>query len=178
MPYFITSSGKIEININLQDASNCSHSGDCEQDVKELLKKPYIKSQLKKIKPEVLASELEEYGAWDEKELSDHDFNLVRILWLACGDISDNALESLENLKLFDNEGENIDRYTAVFTNRPEREINMFEASGFNENPFHPLGIGMHTSAMIDDGKNSHLGKEIKIEDLPEKAREFVEQNL
>jgi large repetitive protein len=33
---------------------------------------------------------LDEYGAWDDKELRDHAQNLQRILWLACGDIVDN----------------------------------------------------------------------------------------
>jgi hypothetical protein len=39
--------------------------------------------------PATLAAELREYGAWDDDELSEHDANLERILWLACGDISE-----------------------------------------------------------------------------------------
>lgn len=32
------------------------------------------------------------YGAWDEEQLKDHDENLTRILWLACGDILEELL--------------------------------------------------------------------------------------
>jgi len=30
---------------------------------------------------------LRDCGAWDDDELSDHDANLDRLLWIACGDI-------------------------------------------------------------------------------------------
>lgn len=46
-----------------------------------------IAVQLAALDPKALASELQEYGAWDETELADHEQNLQRILWLAAGDI-------------------------------------------------------------------------------------------
>lgn len=77
-------------------------------------------------------------------------------------------------LKLYDNFGETIDRYTAVFTDRPESRPGTYEALAFNSDPFHPCGFGQHTQAM----PGRHLGKKITLEDLPEPARQFVMQNM
>lgn len=85
--WFSTSSGRIELEITLPDAKSASHQGQCDDDVLELSKVPYIAEQLEKIDPKLLADELREYGAWDDEELADHAQNLQRILWLACGDI-------------------------------------------------------------------------------------------
>lgn len=82
-----------------------------------------------------------------------------------------------ENIYLYDNGGKTYDRYTVVFMNRPTHanpKYTMFECVGFNDDPFSPLGFGQYCSAM----PGRHLGKRIKISDLPEKARKFVEQNI
>lgn len=50
---------------------------------------PYIEEQLATIDPALLRDELREYGAWDDEQLADHEQNLQRLLWLACGDIVD-----------------------------------------------------------------------------------------
>lgn len=89
--WFHTSSGLIEMAITTEDAHCGYHSGDCDDDISALRNVPYIAEQLANIDPEKLKSELREYGAWDDAELSDHDQNLSRILWLACGDIFDNT---------------------------------------------------------------------------------------
>lgn len=81
------SSGRIELQIKLEDAENCSHSGRCDEDVEALLKVPYIVKQLAKLDPELVRKELREYGAWDDEELADHEVNLSRLLWIACGDV-------------------------------------------------------------------------------------------
>lgn len=78
------------LKMTTQDAKNCSHSGDCEADVKEVMKKTYIKNQLTKLDPEKLAKELKEYGAWNEDELKDHEQNLIRWTWISAGDITEN----------------------------------------------------------------------------------------
>ena len=89
----------------------------------------------------------------------------------------------MDKLRIYDNGGKTYDRYTAVFMDRPERAqyggfglplIRTYEALGFNDDPFHPLGFGMHVSAM----PGRHLGKRVKLSDLPPKARQFVQQNL
>src|ERR1041385_9508701 len=82
-----TSSGHIELQITLEDAETGSHQGRCDEDIDYLLTVPYIAEQLDAIDPETLKKELDEYGAWDENELADHDQNKARLLWLACGDI-------------------------------------------------------------------------------------------
>ena len=87
--YWTTGSGRIESQITKKQAAACHHPGPCDSDVQALQNIPSIKRQLAKIPADVLASELKEYGAWDETELQDHAANLTRILWIACGDISD-----------------------------------------------------------------------------------------
>jgi hypothetical protein len=77
----------IEINLTMKQASQGSHQGACDMDIKDLRNVPSIKRQLNKLDSELLKRELKEYGAWDETELSNHDENLDRILWIACGDI-------------------------------------------------------------------------------------------
>jgi len=47
---------------------------------------------------ERLITELSEYGAWDEEELSDHVANVERIVWIAAHNLSD---------ELFDVESDN-----------------------------------------------------------------------
>jgi len=87
--YYTTGSGRIELQITKKQAGIGSHAGQCDNDVAYLRTLPTIKRQLDKIDAEVLKAELAEYGAWDEIELSNHDENLTRLLWLACGDIQD-----------------------------------------------------------------------------------------
>jgi hypothetical protein len=62
-------------------------AGRCDDDVAELRKVPAIRRQLDRLDQETLKSELREFGAWSDDELSDHDANLDRILWIAAGDI-------------------------------------------------------------------------------------------
>jgi len=51
---------------------------------------PAIRRQLAKIDPAELAKGLRDYGAWYDAELSDHDENLLRFVWLAGCDIAEN----------------------------------------------------------------------------------------
>lgn len=92
--WFSTGSGRIELEIERDDASSGSHQGQCDDDIQALLRVPYIADQLSEIDPALLASELKEYGAWDETELADHGQNLARILWIACGDITEEVTQS------------------------------------------------------------------------------------
>jgi hypothetical protein len=89
--WFITSSGSIQLNITKAQAEKGYHQGDCDRDIDELRKLPAIRRQLSKLKPEDVRRELRGYGAWDAEELGDHEQNLNRLLWLACGDIADRA---------------------------------------------------------------------------------------
>lgn len=85
------SSGRFEIRLTLDQATSVSHSGQCDDDVRELSKVPDVAKQLEAIDAETLRDELTEYGAWDAAALADHDENLQRVLWLAAGDIVEEA---------------------------------------------------------------------------------------
>ena len=87
--WYISTHGNIEIELTKEEAHMGSHSGACDNDVAYLRTLPHIKEQLDKIDPKDLSEELKGYGAWDDAELANHDDNIDRILWLACGDIVD-----------------------------------------------------------------------------------------
>lgn len=87
-----------EIEMTREQAMDASHSGDCETEVDELLLDPDIAKQLDKIGDEVIKTELKEYGAWDDEELTDVKMNQKRIVWLAAGNIRDEIYEKEKNL--------------------------------------------------------------------------------
>lgn len=76
-----------DLKLTKSDAQSVSHSGTCDDDVDYLMTKQYIKKQLKVISPEQLRKELYDMGAWDDAELSDHNENLKRWVWISGGDI-------------------------------------------------------------------------------------------
>lgn len=80
---------RFQIRLTLAQAKQGSHPGDVTADIQDLLTVPAIAKQLDAIPAHDIALELEEYGAWDESELSDDDRNRERILWIACGNIVD-----------------------------------------------------------------------------------------
>jgi hypothetical protein len=68
---------------------DCHHQGQCDEDVAYW----QGKIDLSHISDEVLAAELEEYGAWDKDELKNRRDNERRIIWIAAGDIQDRETE-------------------------------------------------------------------------------------
>ncbi len=90
--WWSTGSGRIELNITKSQAAIGSHQGACDDDIKYLRTVPQIRRQLSKLDPSLVSAELKEYGAWDEQERADHEANLDRLLWVACGDIVDGNL--------------------------------------------------------------------------------------
>lgn len=80
-----------ELQIRLSDAHHGSHQGSCDDDIAALSRVWYIAKQLEALDVDKLRTELDGYGAWDETELADHEQNLQRILWLACGNIVEEA---------------------------------------------------------------------------------------
>jgi hypothetical protein len=89
-----TSSGLIELQIGRADALSGCHSGACDDDIEWLRRAPYIQAQLDALDEALVSDELKEYGAWDDLERADHEANLSRLLWIACGDIRDNIEEN------------------------------------------------------------------------------------
>jgi hypothetical protein len=96
--WFSTSSGRIELNIPKRLVNVGYHQGQCDDAITYIRRtEKRIEKQLQAIDPELLKSELTEYGAWDDDELADHDANLDRTLWLACGDLA----ERIANPEMF-----------------------------------------------------------------------------
>jgi hypothetical protein len=89
LEWWTESLGRIELQMDRDDAESVSHPGQCDDDVTRLRDVPYIKEQLDNLSPALVAECLREYGAWDDGELSDHESNLDRLLWIACCDISE-----------------------------------------------------------------------------------------
>jgi hypothetical protein len=87
--WFSSGNGRIDLRMTMEQAESASHSGDCDEDTRKLSKLPAIAEQLEKIDRSILSSELREYGAWGTEELSNHDENLRRILWLAACDVTE-----------------------------------------------------------------------------------------
>lgn len=96
--WWSSSSGRIELKLSLEDAHQGYHQGQCDADILALSEDDSIASQLSALDPALVAKELSEYGAWDEVELSDHQQNLQRLLWIASGDLVDTPEEELEEV--------------------------------------------------------------------------------
>lgn len=92
--WFASSGRNLSLTLTLGDAQSCSHSGPCDEDVEYLQRS--ITDQTDQWDREALAAELKEYGAWDEAELSDHEENVTRMVWLACNDVAENPADYAE----------------------------------------------------------------------------------
>lgn len=95
--WFSTSSGRIELELSMAEAETGYHQGACDEDISYLKSLPHIAKQLEGIKPSDLRDELRWYGAWDHEDLADHEANLERLLWIACGEIIDRQFEEIED---------------------------------------------------------------------------------
>lgn len=80
--------------ITMSDAcvADCSHQGDCDEDVEKWARRLNLA-----IDPKSLREELAEYGAWDNDELLDHSENIRRIIWCAACNIKDEEYEARKN---------------------------------------------------------------------------------
>jgi hypothetical protein len=85
----IWTDGRVYLTLTRSQARTCAHPGPADADVAALRTNPLIRRQLDKLNPEIVRDSLREYGAWDAEELADHDQNLSRLLWIACGDIAE-----------------------------------------------------------------------------------------
>jgi hypothetical protein len=95
MPYWQSGyTGSLELEISLEDAECGFHQGDCADDVDGLRRQTDIARQVDAWPADALRRELAEYGAWNDDELADDAENRARMLWLACGDIVAEAVET------------------------------------------------------------------------------------
>ncbi len=83
---WISSSGRLCLSLTDEQVNTGHHQGDCQPDVEAIIQDDSLSSQLAEWDAEDLRRELEEYGAWDAEELADHAMNIIRMVWLACGD--------------------------------------------------------------------------------------------
>lgn len=77
------------LNITKAVANECSRSGNNEYSVNYYMNLPKYKKQLLKLDKEQVRQELNDLGAWEDDELKNHEDNLQRLFWLACGNIVD-----------------------------------------------------------------------------------------
>lgn len=91
-----SNSGKFSLELPLELVLPCTMPGDNSRATAELASRPEIAEQLDKIKPEDLRAELRETGAWSDHELADHGWNRLRMLWLACHDVFEEATRGTE----------------------------------------------------------------------------------
>ena len=80
-----------DIVMTLEQARSASHPGPCDDDVAALLRVPAIRRQFAKLLDVELRDELRSTGAWDEDELQDRAANEARVLWIAAGQITEEA---------------------------------------------------------------------------------------
>ena len=82
-------------------------------------------------------------------------------------------------IRVYDNMGETLDRYTVVFTGRYTHKTGGHTwYLGMNGAPFHPQGIGQHGESRfpIDKPGYKHLGKKISFDKLPEDCKKATIQ--
>ena len=89
--------GDVLITLTAEQARQGHHTGACDADIAELRQDEAIKAQLDALSPDAARDALKGYGAWDDAELADHDANLTRLLWLACGDITEDVANTDPN---------------------------------------------------------------------------------
>lgn len=76
----------------------------------------------------------------------------------------------MNRIRIYDNGGETLDRFTVIYTDEPEG-LGMFSARAMSENPY--TGFGQMCTASI--GK--HLGNRIAFDDLPEPCKRVMIQD-
>ena len=80
-------------------------------------------------------------------------------------------------IRVYDNGGETIDRYTVVFTGRYRHKTGGWSWHlGMSGAPFHPQGFVQRGSSpqRIDWPAYEHLGKKIKFANLPDDCQKLV----
>ncbi|HNC58613.1 MAG TPA: hypothetical protein PLP33_24510 [Leptospiraceae bacterium] len=90
-------------------------------------------------------------------------------------------------IRVYDNGGESIDRYTVVFTKKiPGYSKFWYPYLAMSSFPYHPQGFGQHGESQYKTidvnkwgfspalGKKNHLGTRIKFEDLPEDCQKLT----
>lgn len=109
--WYTSSDGTIEFQMTLAQAESVSQPGKDaeEEDVRQLMRDPDMKEVVDYLFDNMdnVKEVLKEYGAWDDEELEDEDMNIVRMIWLAGNDISENHfVDSHDDSELEENVNE------------------------------------------------------------------------
>jgi hypothetical protein len=84
---------RFELRLPGQCVIDCSHSGQCDEDVAHWVSKvrALVESDNFPNRPttEKIRAELQECGAWDDEELSDEDQNWHRLVWIAANNVAE-----------------------------------------------------------------------------------------
>ena len=86
-----SNSGRLSLTITIEQALECTRRGDNGPSVDKLAAEREIAEQLDKLAPDDVVDELYEWGAWSDHELENHGANRLRLLWLACHDVIEEA---------------------------------------------------------------------------------------
>ncbi|ANS03591.1 hypothetical protein [uncultured Mediterranean phage uvDeep-CGR2-KM21-C345] len=108
MTAFFNHIGEITLPLDIVSVCSCSHKSlikiliptrqkiifdDVRTAIADIINRTDIRLELNKIDKESLKKELEQFGTWNKKELSNHNDNLARILWLASCDINEQIFD-------------------------------------------------------------------------------------
>lgn len=93
MGWYASNNGRVNLEITTQQALDCTRPGDNGPSVQKLAAVREIAEQLDKLAPEDVVAELRETGGWSDHELANHGANRLRLLWLACHDVIEEAAE-------------------------------------------------------------------------------------
>jgi len=88
--WYTSSCGKIELQMTIKQAQNVSHSGRCDEDVQFLSEQKEIKEITDNLNKEDLREVVSEiFVDATEEELSNHERNIKKLLWIAGNDIAE-----------------------------------------------------------------------------------------
>ncbi len=82
-------------------------------------------------------------------------------------------MTTMKDLRIYDNGGKTIDRYTVLYMDCPEGR-GLYGGRGMSAHPSHPQGVGMYCTAM----PGRHLGRRITFDQLPPDCQKVVQQDI
>ncbi len=90
--FWFDSYGNLKQKISQDCINDCTHAGDCTNDVQHWLK------QLNFIVPADMARKyLQEFGAWDDLDDCSQELLNERVLWVMCGELKEEGYFNLQN---------------------------------------------------------------------------------
>ncbi len=82
---------RFALDMPSEAVTDCSHQGECGPDVEFWAPRVQRPAECT---ADALRAELREYGAWDDDQLADDMVNWERIVWIAAGNIREEARQA------------------------------------------------------------------------------------